>query len=136
VVDVVRSPPPHDMKLGRAFQPSTAVYFTLTVSGVMFVAALLNHFLGTAGAVVGVAVAGLADTQAAGASAASLATSGALTLSGATLATLLAFSANAVMKVVVSYASGGMRFGSRVLAGQVLVVACAWSGWALAARLT
>jgi uncharacterized membrane protein (DUF4010 family) len=121
----------HDMKLGRPFSPRDALVFTATVSGVIFAGALLQHFFGTAGALVGVAVAGFADTQAAGASGASLVSSGRLAVDEAVVGILLAYTFNAVMKVVVSWVSGKAPFALRVLPGQVLMVGLAWAGWAL-----
>jgi uncharacterized membrane protein (DUF4010 family) len=123
--------PKHDMKLGRPFSPRDALVFTGTVSGVIFAGALLEHFFGTAGALVGVAVAGFADTQAAGASAASLTSSGRLAVAEAVTGILLAYTFNAAMKVVVSWVSGKTPFALRVLPGQVLMVGLAWLGWAL-----
>jgi uncharacterized membrane protein (DUF4010 family) len=127
----VRAPPPEEMQLGRPFSPRDALIFTATVTGVIFAAALLERVFGTAGALVGVAVAGIADTQAAGASAASLAAGGKLTIDQAVIATLLAFTANAGMKVAVSWVSGRAAFAARVLPGQVLMVSLAWLGWAV-----
>jgi hypothetical protein len=49
----------------------------------------------------------------------------------AVLGILVAYSANAAMKVVVSWVSGRAPFALRVLPGQVLMVALAWTGWAL-----
>ena len=123
--------PEHDMKLGRPFSPRDALVFTATVSGVIFAGALLEDFFGTAGALIGVAVAGFADTQAAGASAASLAASGGLTVDQAVVGILLAYTFNGAMKVVVSWVSGKAAFALRVLPGQVLMVGLAWLGWAL-----
>jgi uncharacterized membrane protein (DUF4010 family) len=125
----VRAPPPEEMQLGRPFSPRDALIFTATVTGVIFAAALLERLFGTAGALVGIAVAGLADTQAAGASAASLAEAGKLTLEQAVVATLLAFTGNAGVKVVVSWVSGRAGFALRVLPGQLIMVAFAWLGW-------
>lgn len=126
----VRSPP-HGLDLGRPFDPRDALIFTATVSGVVFAAALLEHLFGATGALLGVAVAGCADTQAAGASAASLAVSGRLTVEQAVLGILAAYSGNAAMKVLVSWVAGKSAFALRVLPGQLLMVVLAWSGWAL-----
>jgi len=127
----VRAPPPEQMQLGRPFRPRDALIFTATVSAVIFAAALLERIFGTAGALVGVAVAGFADTQAAGASAASLAAADKLSVEQAVVATLLAFSGNAAMKLAVSWVSGRAAFALRILPGQVAMVALAWLGWAL-----
>jgi uncharacterized membrane protein (DUF4010 family) len=123
--------PEHEIKLGRPFSPRDALVFTATVSGVIFAGAALEHFFGMAGALVGVAVAGFADTQAAGASAASLVSSGKLAVDEAVIGILLAYSGNAAMKVVISWVSGKAAFALRVLPGQLLMVGLAWFGWAL-----
>ena len=125
----VRAPPPEQIHLGRPFDPRDALIFTATVSGVVFIAAILEHLFGAAGALVGVAVAGFADTQAAGASAASLAAAGNVSVDQAVLGTMLAFTGNAVMKVIVSWVAGRAAFALRMLPGQVLMVALAWIGW-------
>lgn len=121
--------PQQPMHLGRPFNPRDALVFTATVTAVVFAAALLEQLFGTAGALLGVSVAGAADTQAAGASAASLAASGRLSASQAVLGILLAFTVNAAMKIVVSWVAGRAAFALRVLPGQVLMVAMAWLGW-------
>ncbi len=130
MIRAVRVPQPEQMQLGRPFSPRDALIFTATVSAVVFISALLGHFFGTAGALAGVAVAGFADTQAAGASAGSLAESGRLSIEQAMLATLLAFSGNAAVKLVVSWVTGRAGFAMRLLPGQVLMVGLAWLGWA------
>jgi uncharacterized membrane protein (DUF4010 family) len=127
----VQAPPPEQMQLGRPFRPRDALIFTATVSAVIFAAALLERLFGTTGALVGVAVAGFADTQAAGASAASLAAADKLSVQQAVVATLLAFSGNAAMKIVVSWVSGRAAFALRILPGQLAMVALAWLGWVL-----
>lgn len=127
--------PQEAMELGRPFDPVDALIFTATVTGVIFAAALLEHLFGAAGALVGVSVAGLADTQAAGASAASLAASGSLSVEQAVVGILIAFSLNAAMKVIVSWVSGRAAFALRVAPGQVLMVVLAWGGWGLSSWL-
>jgi uncharacterized membrane protein (DUF4010 family) len=113
---------------GRAFDVRTALVFTGTVTIVMLAAALLTAELGSTGGVVGVIVAGLADTHAAAASGAQLAATGRLEASQAAVAVLGAFSVNSGGKLVVSYATGGTAFGNRVLPGLVAMVALAWLG--------
>lgn len=124
----VTAPPPR-VELGHPFELRFALLFTVTIAAVMLLGAVLSDWLGPRGAVAGVAVAGFADAQAAAASAASLLVSGGLGLEQAVATTLFAFSGNAVVKVVIAHISGGARFSSRVLAGQVLVVGAAWLGW-------
>lgn len=113
---------------GRAFELRTALLFTVTVTVVMLIAAVLVEELGPAGGAFGIVVAGLADTHAATASAAALAAGGALDLRTASFAALGAFSVNSAGKLVVAYTTGGRAFGHRVLPGIVLMVALAWLG--------
>jgi uncharacterized membrane protein (DUF4010 family) len=113
---------------GRAFEIRTALVFTGTVTLVMFAAALLTDWAGPAGGVIGVVVAGLADTHSAAASAASLVSGGTLPLAAAVPAVLGAFSLNALSKLVVAYATGGSAFGNRLAPGLLLMVALAWAG--------
>lgn len=123
------------VELGQPFSLRDALLFTATVTAVIFAGAALADWIGARGALVGVAVAGLADCQAAAATAASLLRSGAFSTDQAVLATLLAFTGNAAIKVIVSHVTGGSRFSWRVAAGQVLVVAALWLGWFVGARV-
>ena len=127
--------PRQEMELGRPFNPRDVLLFTATVSGVIFAAAVLEEIFGATGALVGVGVAGLADTQAAGASAASLAAAGGLSVGQAILGILAAFTGNAAMKVIVSWVSGRTAFALRVLPGQALMVALAWTGWGVSSLM-
>lgn len=129
-VRAVREKGDHGIELGRPFKPRDALIFTATLSAIIFAAALLESFFGAAGALAGVTLAGFADAQAAGASAGSLVGSGKLQVTQAVLGTLLAFTGNAVMKLVVSWVAGRAAFALRLLPGQLLMVALAWAGWA------
>lgn len=113
---------------GRAFQPRTAIVFAATVTAVLFMSALLAHFFGATGGVLGVAVAGFADAHSSAVSAASLARAGGLTPNAALLAILLAFSTNTLTKAVAAFTSGGSAYALRVLPGLVLMLIAAWAG--------
>jgi len=130
-VRAVREKGDHQIELGRPSNPRDALIFTATLSVIIFAAALLEHFFGAKGALAGVTLAGFADAQAAGASAGSLVGSGRLDVSEAVLGTLLAFSGNAVMKLVVSWIAGRAAFTLRLLPGQLIMVGLAWAGWAV-----
>ncbi len=122
---------PHgEMHLGRPFDLRQALIFTATFSLVMLIAALLEKGYGSAGALWGVALAGLADTQAAGASAGAMLEAGRLSLPDARTAVMLAYTVNGVMKVVVSVSAGGVRFAGWIAGMQVAMVALGWLGWA------
>jgi uncharacterized membrane protein (DUF4010 family) len=129
-VRAVREKGDQGIELGRPFSPRDALIFTATLSAIIFAAALLERFFGATGALAGVTLAGFADAQAAGASAGSLVGSGRLEVPQAVLGTLLAFSGNAVMKLVVSWVAGRAAFTLRLLPGQVIMVSLAWAGWA------
>lgn len=117
------------LKLGRAFEPRTALLFATTIGVVLALSTGLIRTLGSEAAVIGIALAGLADAQAAGASAAALAARQDLSLHAAAFATMVAFSVNGFMKLVVSWIAGGRRFTLRVAPGQALSVAALWAGW-------
>ncbi|MFZ8986082.1 MAG: MgtC/SapB family protein [Steroidobacteraceae bacterium] len=122
---------PHgEMHLGRPFDLRQALIFTATFSLVMLIAALLEKGFGSAGALWGVALAGLADTQAAGASAGAMLEAGRLPLLDARTAVMLAYTVNGVMKVLVSVTAGGVRFAGWIAGMQVAMVSFGWLGWA------
>ena len=127
------SKPAEALVLGRPFEVRTAVVFAVVIAAMLAISTALVRSVGSAGAVAGIAFAGVADAQAAGASAGALAARGELSIVHAAIATLIAFTGNAVAKVVVSWASGGRRFALRILYGQALVLAALWCGWLFAA---
>ena len=116
---------------GRAFELKRAFGFALLVTVVMFVAALLSSRYGAAGASIGIALAGFADTHSAAASAASLAANGTLSDHTAVFAILLAVSANTLSKAVVALVLGGRMFGALVLPGLALMLIALWAAVAL-----
>lgn len=120
---------PAALKLGRAFELRTALLFATTIGLVLAASTGLIRTLGSEAAVIGIALAGFADAQAAGASAAALAARQDLSLHAAAFATLVAFSVNGLMKLVASWTAGGRGFALRIAPGQVLVVAALWAGW-------
>lgn len=119
---------------GRAFQPRTALIFAATVTAVLFLAALLEQRFGSAGGIVGVALAGFADAHSSSISAATLAEAGAIDDATAVFAILLAFSTNTVTKIAVAWATGGPRFALRVSPGLLLMLAAAWLSVWIGAR--
>lgn len=127
------SKPTEALMLGRAFEVRTAVVFALVIAAVLVISTALVRTVGSAGAVAAIAFAGVADAQAAGASAGALAARGELSIALAAVAILVAFTGNALVKVVVSWVSGGRAFAMRILYGQALVLASLWCGWWLVA---
>lgn len=115
-----------DVLPGRAFQPRHAIGFALTVTGVLLVAALLEHHFGSGGALLGIGLAGLADAHSASASAAGLTVSGRLTADVALTAVALAVSTNTLTKAVVAWIAGGSGFARAVWPGLALMLAALW----------
>ncbi|MBV6423653.1 MAG: hypothetical protein NAOJABEB_01454 [Steroidobacteraceae bacterium] len=113
---------------GRAFSLAAAVGFALLMGTVMAGSALLVHWLGPQGAVVGSALAGFADAHAGAVSAGALHRNGDVDVSIAGVAVLAAFTTNALTKAGISAWSGGRAFALRIVPGLVLMVAAAWSG--------
>ena len=97
----------------------------------LLVSSILNAALGRAGLMLGTATAGLADSQSAAISAATLSHDGQISTSAAALAVLAALSANTLSKAVVAAVFGKRRFAADVWPGLALILAGAWTGWAL-----
>src|SRR5690606_24191371 len=112
--------------------PVTALLFALAISGVTLLSAALVDWLGRAGLVAAAALTGLADAHSTAASAASLVASGTITVSDAALPVLLGLTTNTVSKIVVAFASGGVRYAMQVVPGLLLTIAAAWLGWMFA----
>jgi uncharacterized membrane protein (DUF4010 family) len=111
-----------------------ALFFAAIVTGVLIVSALLSRWLGPSAAIASVAVSGFADAHSGSISAAMLHRNQALNSTAAQIAILLAFSMNAITKIVVSFVTGTRGFAFRVLIGVVSSVAGAWSAWLFAAQ--
>jgi uncharacterized membrane protein (DUF4010 family) len=119
----------HSLVLGRAFELRTAIVFAVSIGVVLAASTGLMRTIGSHAAVAGIALAGFADAQAAGASAAALAARAEMPLPIAAFATLVAFSGNALVKVVVAWIAGGRRFALLIAPGQALVLASIWLTW-------
>ncbi len=116
---------------GRAFQPRQALVFSVTVTTLLAVAALMERQFGATGALVGIALGGFADAHSAAASAAALARSAALSGEVAAMAVLLAASSNSLTKLVVAASAGGRVYAQRLAPSIVLMIAGAWAALAL-----
>ena len=117
---------------GRAFNLRVAIVLAATVAIVLLVSSVLTAALGRAGLILGTATAGLADSQSPAISAATLSHDGQISASSAALAVLAALSANTLSKAVVAAVFGKRRFAADVWPGLALILAGAWSGWAVA----
>lgn len=125
----VRETTQTDLPAGRPFSPKTALLFVLVVGLALAISTGLTYWLGNRGLLLGIGVAGLADSHAAAISAASLAAGGKIGVPLAALAVLIGFSTNAVSKAVVAFSLGNRRFALQLLPGLILMVLAAWAGW-------
>ncbi|MDP3778135.1 MgtC/SapB family protein [Methylotenera sp.] len=116
-------------KPSRSFSVKTALTLALVIAVVLIASAALKAWFGQAGLVVASAVAGLADVHASTISAASLAASNKITAANAAVPILVAFSANALSKVITAAVTGGKVFFQQVTLGLVLQVSAIWLGW-------
>jgi uncharacterized membrane protein (DUF4010 family) len=102
----------------------------LLLAGMLTLALLLSRastvWLGAGGAVAAAAVSGLVDAHAGALAAATLGARGALSPSEAVLALAAALATNTVVKVVLAFTGGGLRFGSR-FAGAIAIAAIAFA---------
>lgn len=129
-----KKPEEGDIELGRPVSLKAALLFASVVTGVLIAAALLSRWLGPSAAVAGVAVSGFADAHSGAISAAMLNRNGTLESQAAQMAVLLAFTTNALTKIVVSFVAGTLGYALRIAIGIVASVAAAWSAWGLTAR--
>ncbi|MEZ5500437.1 MAG: DUF4010 domain-containing protein [Steroidobacteraceae bacterium] len=111
---------------GRAFQPRLAVLFALLLTGLTLLAAIATQQFGSAGALLSVALGGLADTHAAAASVGGLAASGAMALPTAALGVLLALTSNSLTKMILAISAGGSRYALVIVPGIVAMLIAAW----------
>ncbi len=113
---------------GRAFNPKVALLLAGLISTFLLLTAVLNKFLGASGAIIGAAVAGLADSQSAAAAVANLVKAGQLEANAAVLPIIAAVSTNTISKIVAAAAGGGRAYAKRVVPGLIFVIACVWLG--------
>lgn len=118
-----RAPAPGHVDPGRAFELRHAVLVALAMTAVVALGAVVASAFGSTGALVGIAVAGFADTHAAAASSAALERGGQLPLELAVLGVLAALATNTVSKCVAAWAGGGAAYAGRLAPGLVLMLA-------------
>lgn len=107
---------------GRPFQPTHALVFVALVSGILFLAAVLAHWFGDAGALAAAGAAGFADAHAAAASVAQMFNADQIGLDVAGYAVLLGFATNTVSKTVVAFGTGGRSFALHLLPSLVAML--------------
>lgn len=119
---------------GRAFDLKVSILFAVTVSAILFLAAVVQRWLGSRGLDIAVGLAGFADAHAAAISAASLAAAGKIAPADAVVPILVAMSTNTVSKAVAAVTAGGRRFALQTIPGLLLVIGSAWAGTLLVGR--
>ncbi len=127
-----RAKKPAEAAPGRAFELRIPLILAAAITLVSFAAAFLSDRYGSTGGLLGIAIAGFADSHAAAASAANLARTGSLSINAGVLAVLLTFSTNTLTKAVVAWISGGPAFALRVIPGVLLMLVAAGAGALLA----
>lgn len=126
-----RSPVPPDEAptQGRAFSLRQSILLALLFTGIAAVVAWLQQGVGTLATLAATALAGFADAHSSAAAVMGLAARGEVEPFTMLTAVLLAFSTNNASKIVAAYVTGGVRYGSIVGAGLVLVALAAWACW-------
>jgi uncharacterized membrane protein (DUF4010 family) len=120
---------------GRAFEIKTPLILAAAITAVSFAAAFLTARYGSGGGLLGIGLAGFADSHSSAASAANLAKTGALSANAGVLAVLLAFATNSVTKAVVAWTTGGAAFALRVIPGVALMLVAAGAAALVTGRL-
>jgi uncharacterized membrane protein (DUF4010 family) len=123
---VKRSQAASDEIGGRAFQPRQALVFSVTVTALLYGAALLQQSFGASGALVGIALGGFADTHSAAASAGALVARNAVSLPVGVWAVLLAVTTNTCTKLIVAGIGGGRRFALALAPATLAMLATLW----------
>lgn len=117
-----------ERELGRAFELKTAASFAALVACVLLLSAALNAWLGSRGMLLGAALTGLADAHATAASAASLLAANKISSAQAVGPILVGLSSNTLMKAVVAFKSGGVRYAACIVPGLLLMIGAVWLG--------
>lgn len=122
-----RNEPP-DEDAGRAFDLKTALIFAAVVSAVLLLSAGLSTWLGARGTLLAAALTGLVDTHATAASVASLVVANKLSVDAALWPILAGLTTNTLMKALVAFSAGGLRYAARIVPGLALVIGAVWLG--------
>lgn len=123
---VKRSAASSDEIGGRAFQPRQALVFSVTVTALLYGAALLQNAYGASGALIGIALGGFADAHSAAASAGALVAREAVTMPVGVWAVLLAVTTNTCTKLIVAAVTGGRSFLLALAPALIAMVAALW----------
>lgn len=114
---------------GRSFSVKTAIMLAVIIALALLVSAALKTWFGQAGLILASGVAGLADAHAATISVASLALGGKIAIADAVVPILVAFTVNAVSKVIAAVITGGREFARQVSLGIIIQVSSIWIAW-------
>jgi uncharacterized membrane protein (DUF4010 family) len=116
-------------QFGQLVSVKMALILALSFGLVLIVSAMLQDWLGQAGLVILSGTAGLADAHAPSISLASLVSTGKLSPEAAVIPILVAFSANAISKLVMAIVSGGRAFAIKFIPALTVQVLMVWLGW-------
>lgn len=108
---------PEIVAAARPFALRPALVLTAVLVTALLFSRWATDVLGSGGAVLASAAAGLADAHAGAIAAANLAAKGDITVDTALLATGAALGSNLAVKTVLAFTAGGRRFGAGFLAG-------------------
>lgn len=98
----------------RPFSLRSALTFAAVLTGALFLGRWAASAFGSSGVYLSAGAAGLADAHAGALASAELFTSGAVTLAASIVAVALSMATNAVVKIVLGFATGGRSFGIRL----------------------
>ncbi len=109
----------------RMFRFGHALTFAAVITAVLFLSAALNHWLGARAALVGAMLAAMAELHAAGISVAQLASAGQIDATTARWGVIGLLVTSGVAKSLLSWISGGRRYGLRVTVGLIAMALAA-----------
>jgi uncharacterized membrane protein (DUF4010 family) len=121
-VDKARQP-------GQLVSVKSAVTLALVIGLVLIFSAMLQDSLGQTGLVIASGAAGLADAHAPAISVATLVSTGKLGPEDAVVPILVAFSLNALSKLIMALVSGGKAFAIKFMPALFMQVLMVWVGW-------
>lgn len=112
---------------GTTFSIKSAVVMVGGLVGILLITATLQPLFGGAGLIFGAAFGGIVDTHAAAMSIAAIVAAGQLAPADAVIPVLTAMTANALMKIIMAFGTGGRSFGLYIAAGVGISILAAWS---------
>lgn len=116
-------------KITKAFSIKSAFILAAVIMLVLIISSALNDQFGQVGLVVASGIAGFADAHPPTIAVASQAAVGKLALENVAIPILVAFSTNALAKVLVAISSGCTAFSKRIFLGLALQLMAVWLGW-------